>query len=143
MLCLNFKKEKYHYGYWLTYLTTWKVNNMSFAANFYVPFICTVWAEPIWMKVSSSWLLLPEHQSTYYFLDHSNHLKSRLGRVQITKKILYFFGSSNIRNNIWRNHVLLEMDEYLIWKYSNFEFQYSLWSDSNFEYKCTESTWHE
>jgi hypothetical protein len=25
----------------------------------------TVWPEPIWIKVNSSWLLLPQHQSTY------------------------------------------------------------------------------
>ena len=27
--------------------------------------IATVWPEPIWIKVNSSWLLLPQHQSTY------------------------------------------------------------------------------
>ena len=53
------------------------------------------------------------------------------------------FQSSNIRNDIWKHHVLLNMFEYSIWEYLNFEFQYSLRFASNFEFKSTESTWHE
>ena len=41
--------------------------------------------------------------------------------------------------NIWKNHVHLGMDEYLIWRYLNFEFQYLIRFASNFEYKSTES----
>ena len=34
-------------------------------ANMLHSILSTVWPEPIWVKTNSSWLLLPQHQSTY------------------------------------------------------------------------------
>ena len=35
-----------------------KINSLS-------TFLCTVWPEPIWIKVNGWWEILPQHQSTY------------------------------------------------------------------------------
>ena len=43
--CLQERKNSYRKSSWLQ--------------------LITVWSEPIWIKVKKSWLLLPQHQSTY------------------------------------------------------------------------------
>ena len=48
----------------------------------------TVWLEPIWIKVKKSWLLLPQHQSTY-----TNYLTIKL--TNGVKKYIFCIFSEN------------------------------------------------
>ena len=89
-LKINFKLLaaifKMHPLGWLEYNT---IGSMSLWSHFCI----TVWPEPIWIKVKSSRLLLPQHQSTYLRGPESTLIEILLFRphfIKFSKTVFYF-----------------------------------------------------